>query len=52
MVDVTLVVTSVLFAILIIVASIYFVVYFQHPSDENNALFPKIIVVPQMNLYE
>ncbi len=45
MVDVVLIVTSVIFAILILIASVYFVVYFQHPDDTNVALFPKIITV-------
>ncbi len=45
MVDATLIVTSVIFAILVIIASVYFVVYYQHPEDKNVALFPKIITV-------
>ena len=45
MVDVVLVVTSVIFGALVILGSIYFVVYFQHPEDRNVAWFPKIITV-------
>jgi LMBR1 domain-containing protein 1 len=45
MVDAVLIVTSVLFAILVIIASIYFVVYYQHPEDKNVAWFPKIVTV-------
>ena len=45
MVDVVLIVTSVIFAMLILMASVYFVVYFQHPDDTNVAIFPKIITV-------
>ncbi len=45
MVDVVLVVTSVIFGILILIASVYFVVHFQHPDDTNVAWFPKIVTV-------
>ncbi|KAI8818355.1 LMBR1-like membrane protein [Fimicolochytrium jonesii] len=44
-VDVVLVLTTVVFAILVIIASIYFLVYFQHPDDKWVAWFPKVIVV-------
>jgi LMBR1 domain-containing protein 1 len=40
-----LIVTAVIFAILIFVASVYFLVYFQHPDDKLVAWFPKIVVV-------
>ena len=45
MVDVVLVVTSVILAVLVIIASIYFLVYFQHPEDKWVAWFPKFVVV-------
>ncbi|KAJ3218867.1 hypothetical protein HDU67_003822 [Dinochytrium kinnereticum] len=45
MVDAVLIVTSILFAILVIVAAIYFLVYFQHPDDKWLAWFPKVVVV-------
>jgi hypothetical protein len=48
MVDVVLIVTSVIFAALILLASVYFVVYFQHPEDKNVAWFPKIITVKSL----
>lgn len=49
MVNVALVVTSVVFAILIIIASIYFLVYFQHPDDRLVAWFPKFVVVSRVD---
>ncbi|KAI8805368.1 LMBR1-like membrane protein [Cladochytrium replicatum] len=45
MVDIALVITSVVFAVLIILAAVYFLVYFQHPDDKWVAWFPKIVVV-------
>jgi LMBR1 domain-containing protein 1 len=45
MVDVVLVVTSCVFGILVTVAALYFVVYFQHPEDKWVAWFPKVVVV-------
>ncbi|KAI8854443.1 hypothetical protein BC829DRAFT_412971 [Chytridium lagenaria] len=50
MVDAVLIVTSILFAILVIVASIYFLVYFQHPDDKWLAWFPKVVVVVSLSL--
>ncbi|KAI8909694.1 hypothetical protein EDD86DRAFT_238344 [Gorgonomyces haynaldii] len=49
-VDVGLIVTSVVFAILVIIGAFYFVVYFQHPNDANVAWFPKIVVVLSITL--
>jgi LMBR1 domain-containing protein 1 len=44
-VDVALVITSVIFAILVMIGAFYFVVYFQHPQDKMVAWFPKAVVV-------
>ncbi|KAJ3186814.1 hypothetical protein HK101_009569 [Irineochytrium annulatum] len=49
-VNIVLVVTSVVFAILVVLASIYFLVYFQHPDDKWVAWFPKIVVVTGLSL--
>jgi LMBR1 domain-containing protein 1 len=43
--DIGLIVTSVIFAILVLIGAVYFIVYFQHPQDRNQAWFPKIVVV-------
>jgi LMBR1 domain-containing protein 1 len=45
MVNVVLIVFSVIFALLIILASVYFLVYFQHPMDKWVAWMPKLVVV-------
>jgi predicted nucleotide-binding protein len=45
MVDAVLVTTSCIFGILILIASIYFLVYFQHPDDKWVAWLPKLVVV-------
>lgn len=45
MINPILIITAVAFAGFIIVASIYFLVYFQHPDDKLVAWFPKFIVV-------
>ena len=45
MVAVALIVTTVIFALLVIAAAIYFLVYFQHPDDKWTAWFPKVVVV-------
>jgi LMBR1 domain-containing protein 1 len=45
MVDVVLIITSVIFALLVILAAVYFLVYFQHPDDKWVAWFPKVVVV-------
>ena len=42
---IVLIITCVLFAILIVIASIYFLIYFQHPDDKWVAWFPKVLVV-------
>ena len=44
-VDIALIVTSIVFGIMVIIGAIYFVVYFQHPSDNLIAWFPKLVVV-------
>jgi hypothetical protein len=44
-VNIGLVVTSVVFAILVMIGSFYFVVYYQHPQDKWQAWFPKGVVV-------
>ncbi|KND02519.1 uncharacterized protein SPPG_02978 [Spizellomyces punctatus DAOM BR117] len=50
MVDVVLIITVVVFAILVILASIYFLAYFQHPDDKWVAWFPKIVVIIGLSL--
>eukprot|EP00732_Lithocolla_globosa_P003537 Lithocolla_globosa_v1_NODE_2878_length_1838_cov_4.805384.p1 type:complete len:511 gc:universal NODE_2878_length_1838_cov_4.805384:279-1811(+) len=43
--DVILVIFSCVLFLMLIAASIYFVVYFQHPDDKNVAWFPKVVVI-------
>jgi LMBR1 domain-containing protein 1 len=45
MVDAVLVATSSVFAALVVIAAIYFLVYFQHPDDKWVAWLPKLVVV-------
>jgi LMBR1 domain-containing protein 1 len=45
MADIALIITSSVFALLVLVGSVYFVVYFQHPDDKWVAWFPKTAVV-------
>ena len=45
MVNVILILTSVAFAVLVLISSLYFLVHFQDPSDKWEAWFPKIVVV-------
>ena len=40
-----LIIIAVVFFILLIVANLYILVYFQHEEDKNTAIFPKILVV-------
>jgi len=40
-----LIIISVIFAVLVIIASLYFLVYFQHPEDKWTAWWPKLVVV-------
>ncbi|KAJ3121152.1 minichromosome maintenance protein 5 [Nowakowskiella sp. JEL0407] len=49
-VDIGLIVTSIIFGLLIIIGSVYFLVYFQHPDDKWVAWFPKVVVVLSMSL--
>ncbi|RKO93019.1 LMBR1-like membrane protein-domain-containing protein [Blyttiomyces helicus] len=45
-----LIATSAVFGLLVIVAAIYFVVYFQHPDDKWVAWFPKVVVIIGLTL--
>lgn len=36
--------TSITF-LLLLVAAVYFLVYYQHPDDRNDAYFPKLTVI-------
>lgn len=45
MVDVILLITTIVLSSLIVLSSVYFLVYFQHPDDKWMAWFPKLIVV-------
>ncbi|KAI3653386.1 hypothetical protein MP228_001333 [Amoeboaphelidium protococcarum] len=50
MVDVVLITTSSIFAALVVIGAIYFLVYFQHPDDKWVAWFPKLVVVVGLTL--
>lgn len=50
MVNIVLIVFSVIFALLIIAAAVYFLVYFQHPNDKWVAWVPKVVVVFGLSL--
>ncbi|KAI8927660.1 hypothetical protein BC831DRAFT_451739 [Entophlyctis helioformis] len=50
MADIGLIITSLLFAILVIIGALYFVVYFQHPNDKWTAWFPKVVVILSLSL--
>ncbi|KAJ3136386.1 hypothetical protein HK100_001715 [Physocladia obscura] len=45
MANISLIVLSTIFGVLIIVASVYFLVYYQHPQDKWVAWLPKVVVV-------
>jgi LMBR1 domain-containing protein 1 len=45
MIDVWLIVTMIVVSVLVLVGSIYFLVYFQSPEDHNQAWIPKIVTV-------
>ena len=45
MANVILIITTTIFSILVLVASVYFLVYFQHPDDKWSAWGPKVVVV-------
>ena len=45
MVDVFLVICIVVAFAIMIVAGVYFIVYYQHPDDKNEAWVPKIVVL-------
>jgi LMBR1 domain-containing protein 1 len=49
-VDIVLVITAVVFAILVMLGAFYFVVYYQHPQDKWQAWFPKAVVVLALSL--
>jgi LMBR1 domain-containing protein 1 len=44
-IDYVLVITSLIFSLLILASSFYFLIYFQHPADSNTAYLPKITVI-------
>jgi LMBR1 domain-containing protein 1 len=48
--NIVLIITSAVFALLLIAAAFYFLIYFQHPGDKNNAYLPKIVVVIGLTL--
>nr|KAJ3422296.1 hypothetical protein HK105_000333 [Polyrhizophydium stewartii] len=50
MANISLIITSVLFGILVIIGALYFVVYFQSPSDKWVAWFPKVVVILSLSL--
>lgn len=45
MVDVFLIICIIVAFAIMAVAGIYFIVYYQHPDDKNEAYFPKLIVL-------
>ncbi|EFA76425.1 LMBR1-like conserved region-containing protein [Heterostelium album PN500] len=45
MVNIFMIIVCVAITVLIMLASLYLIVYFQHPDDKNVAYFPKIIVI-------
>jgi LMBR1 domain-containing protein 1 len=45
MVNPILIVTACIFAVLVMVTALYFLIYYQHPDDKLVAWFPKIVVV-------
>ncbi|KAI8897956.1 LMBR1-like membrane protein [Globomyces pollinis-pini] len=49
-INVVLLITVIVFAILVMIAAVYFVVYYQHPQDRNVAWFPKVVVVLSLSL--
>lgn len=48
--NIGLIVTAVVFALLVMLGAFYFVVYFQHPQDKWVAWFPKGVVVEENQL--
>ena len=50
MVSPVLIIAAVVLAVLVIVANLYFLVYFQHEDDRNVAILPKIVVVTGLTL--
>ncbi|KAJ1507192.1 hypothetical protein HMI54_015788 [Coelomomyces lativittatus] len=50
MVDIALILTASIFAILVLIGSVYFLVYFQHPDDKWAAWFPKLLVILGISL--
>ncbi|KAI8619637.1 LMBR1-like membrane protein-domain-containing protein [Chytriomyces sp. MP71] len=45
MVDIVLIVLSAIFAIMVLASSVYFLIYYQHPTDKWVAWLPKVVVV-------
>lgn len=45
MVDVFLIVVTVVAFLILLVASVYLVIHYQHPDDKNDAYFPKLVVI-------
>ena len=44
-VDIWLIIIVCIIAVLLLVANVYALIYFQHPDDKNTAWMPKILVV-------
>jgi LMBR1 domain-containing protein 1 len=45
MADVFLIVSVTVAFLILFVAAVYLLVYYQHPDDHNEAYFPKLVVV-------
>ncbi|KAI8834953.1 hypothetical protein BJ741DRAFT_231581 [Chytriomyces cf. hyalinus JEL632] len=50
MADILLIILSAIFGIMVIVASVYFLIYYQHPQDKWVAWLPKVVVVTGLTL--
>lgn len=50
MANVVLIVTVVIFAVLVVLGSIYFLVYYQDPADKWVAWLPKIVVITGLSV--
>ena len=45
MVDVFLIISTIVAFLILFVAAVYLLVYYQHPDDHNEAYFPKLVVI-------
>jgi LMBR1 domain-containing protein 1 len=45
MADIFLIVSIVVAAVILLIAGVYLIVYYQHPDDQNDAYAPKLVVL-------